>query len=341
MNGLREFYRRAKHLFERSVRLGRKLFRMLVIQPVHELGSPVLRLALRIFQLFFFTLKDMSRNRTSVRTAALSFYLLFSLVPLLAVIFAAAKTMGYIDLLLENLYGLFPQSPEIVDYCVDFAERTLARTRGGWMAAVAGVAMLWSALSLIEELVKAINEPWKISSRRGLSRYGIYLGILVFFPAFWVGAEVLGIYFSDLLGLEGKLIFRVLSRAATLAIELGGFVLFYKLVPRTRVQWSSAATAGLTAGTVFLLFHWGYTSILWNVTSYNAIYGSFAALPLFLFWARYSWQILLTGNELAYAHQNLRLLREERYGVNHIKSSQSALEAETAQNAGPVKKSES
>ncbi len=319
MNGLREFYRRAKHLFQRTLRLGRKLFRMLVIQPVHELGSPILRLAVRILQLLFFTLKDMNRNRTSVRTAALSFYTLFSLVPLLAVIFAAAKTMGYIDLLLENLYALFPQSPEIVDYCVDFAERTLARTRGGWMAAVAGVAMLWSALSLIEELVKAVSEPWKIASRRGVARYGIYLGMLVFFPAFWVGAEVLGLYLRDLLGLDGNPVFRILSRAATLAIELGSFVLFYKLVPRTRVQWSSAATAGLTAGSIFLLFHWGYTSILWNVTSYNAIYGSFAALPLFLFWVRYSWQILLTGNELAYAHQNLRLLREERCGANSVK----------------------
>lgn len=65
-------------------------------------------------------------------------------------------------------------------------------------------------------------------------------------------------------------------------------------------------------GSLFLIFHWIYTSVLWKVTSYNAIYGSFAALPLFLFWLRYSWQILLTGNELAYAHQNLHLLREER-----------------------------
>lgn len=312
MDGPKKFYRRIRRLFQRSLRLGRTLFRLLVVKPVHELGSPVLRLAVRIFQLLFFTLKDMGLNRTNVRTASLSFYTLFSIVPLLAIIFAAAKTMGYIDLLLENLYALFPQSPEIVDYCVDFAERTLARTRGGWMAAVAGVAILWSALSLIEELVKAVNEPWKITSRRGMTRYGVYLCILIFFPAFWVGAEVLGLCLRDLLGIGAHPLWRMLSRVVTAAIEFGCFILFYKLVPRTRVQWSSAATAGLTAGTVFLLFHWAYTTILWNVTSYNAIYGSFAALPLFLFWVRYSWQILLTGNELAYAHQNLHLLREER-----------------------------
>ena len=175
MNGLAKRYRKTNQLFRRLLRFGRLVFCMLVVKPVHELGSPLLRLAVQLLQLVFFTLKDMNRNRTNVRTASLSFYTLFSLVPLLAILFAAAKAMGYIDLLLENLYSIFPQSPEIVDYAVDFAERTLARTRGGWMAAVAAVAMLWSALSLIEELVRAVNEPWKAASRRGIVRYGIYL----------------------------------------------------------------------------------------------------------------------------------------------------------------------
>ena len=312
MNGLAKRYRKTNQLFRRLLRFGRLVFCMLVVKPVHELGSPLLRLAVQLLQLVFFTLKDMNRNRTNVRTASLSFYTLFSLVPLLAILFAAAKAMGYIDLLLENLYSIFPQSPEIVDYAVDFAERTLARTRGGWMAAVAAVAMLWSALSLIEELVRAVNEPWKAASRRGIVRYGIYLGILILFPAFWVGAEVATLAVGSLLGIDSHPIYRLLIRITALLLEFFSFVLFYKLVPRTRVQWSSALAAGLTAGAFFLIFHWIYTSVLWKVTSYNAIYGSFAALPLFLFWLRYSWQILLTGNELAYAHQNLHLLREER-----------------------------
>lgn len=312
MNGLAKRCRKTNDLFHRLLRFGRMAFCTLIVKPAHELGSPLLRLAVRTLQLIFFTLNDMNRNRTNMRTASLSYYTLFALVPLLAILFAAAKAMGYIDLLLDDLYALFPQSPELVDYAVDFAERTLSRTRGGWMAGVAGVAILWSALSLIEELVRAVNEPWKAAPRGGVLRFGIYLGILIFFPAFWVGAEVATLYVGSLLGIDSQPIYRWLIRLAALLLEFGSFVLFYKLVPRTRVRWSSALTAGLTAGTFFLFFHWIYTSILWNVTAYNAVYGSFAALPLFLLWSRYSWQILLTGNELAYAHQNLHLLREER-----------------------------
>lgn len=293
-------------------RLVRRIFNTLVVKPMHELGSPLMRLVVQILQLIFFTLRDMNRNRTNIRTASLSFYTLLSIIPLLAVVFAAAKAMGYIDLLLENLYGLFPQSPEIIDYCIDFAERTLARTRGGWMAAVAGGMVLWSAISLMDDLVIAFNDPWQVKDRRSISRYGVYLLILIFLPALWIGAEVLGHYLGELLGLSRHWFYRILGDLVSVVIELGLFVVIYKVIPHTKVCWGSALVAGLTAGLFFQLFHWFFTTILTEMTSYNAIYGSFAALPLFLFWIRYSWQILLTGNELAYAHQNLNLLREER-----------------------------
>ncbi len=293
-------------------RLSRILFNSLIVKPLHELGSPVSRLLLRLFQLIFFTLRDMNENRTNLRTASLSFYTLLSIIPLLAVVFAAAKAMGYINLLLDNLYGLFPQSPELIDYCIDFAERTLARTRGGWMAAIAGGVVLWSAIDLLDDLVIAFNDTWQVKERRGWVRYGVYLLILIFLPAIWIGAEVLGHYLGELLGLSQHGFYRIVGDLVSTTIELGLFVIIYKVIPHTKVGWKSALTAGVTAGLFFQLFHWFFTTILTEMTSYNAIYGSFAALPLFLFWIRYSWQILLTGNELAYAHQNLNLLREER-----------------------------
>ena len=313
MKRVKGVFQRWRLLVLRTIRWGRRVLNLLIIKPLHELGSPLMRLVVRLLQLVFFTLKDMSDNRTNLRTAALSFYTLLSIIPLLAILFAAAKAMGYIDLLLENLYGLFPQSPELIDYCVDFAERTLARTRGGWMAAVAGLTVLWSAVSLMEDLVQAFNDTWQVTQRRSWRRYGAYLVILIFFPAFWVGSEVLGAWLTELFGLREQWLLRILGAVVSFALELGAFVLFYKVVPHTHVRWITALVAGVTAGAFFELFQWFFTAILSRMTSYNAIYGSFAALPLFLFWLRYSWQIFLTGNELAFAYQNLNLLREEHH----------------------------
>ena len=72
------------------------------------------------------------------------------------------------------------------------------------------------------------------------------------------------------------------------------------------------AMAGIVAGTIFLLFQWGYVYVQRWMTSYNAIYGSFAALPLLLIWMQTSWEILLFGGELSFAYQNIARFGEER-----------------------------
>mgnify|MGYP000790954667 FL=1 len=90
------------------------------------------------------------------------------------------------------------------------------------------------------------------------------------------------------------------------------FTLLYLIIPNTRVRFTSALTAGLVAGTLFILFQWGYIHVQRWMTSYNAIYGSFAALPLFLLWLQFSWEILLFGGELSFAYQNIARFNEER-----------------------------
>lgn len=313
MERLSKLFGRVKFWTRRLYRLLRMIFMVLVVKPMHELGSPLLRRVVYLLQLLFFTVKDMIDNRTNVRTGAMAFYTLLSVVPLLAVVFAVAEAMGYVDWVLERLYGLFPAYPEIVDYCVEFAERTLARTKGGLMAAVGGLFTLWTAISLLDQVVQAVCDTWKVENERSLlKRYGGYLGILILFPTLAAGAAFLAAYLSNLFGIAHSWVYKVLSEVVALGAELALFALFYKIVPATKVHWKSAIVAGLSAGLVFWIFHHAFAMLLTWMTSYSAIYGSFAALPLFLFWLKWSWQILLTGNELAYAHQHLHLLREER-----------------------------
>lgn len=96
-------------------------------------SNPVGRWFARQSDLLLYTWRGLQEHDTFVRSAALTFYTLTSLVPIAAVIFAVVKGFGRTDSLLENLYGLFPQSPEIVDHLVAFAENALARTQeGSW-----------------------------------------------------------------------------------------------------------------------------------------------------------------------------------------------------------------
>ena len=96
-----------------------------------EFRNPVVRWFVRQYRLLFYTARGMREHDTFVRSAALTFYTLISVVPIVAVIFAVVKGFGLADGLEQELYGIFPRNPEIVDYLVSFADNALARTRGG------------------------------------------------------------------------------------------------------------------------------------------------------------------------------------------------------------------
>jgi len=71
------------------------------------------------------------------------------------------------------------------------------------------------------------------------------------------------------------------------------------------VKFKSGMLAGVVAGTIYQILQVVYIEFQGNVTSYNAIYGSFAALPLFLIWLQLSWLVVLFGAEISFAEQNV------------------------------------
>jgi membrane protein len=82
------------------------------------------------------------------------------------------------------------------------------------------------------------------------------------------------------------------------------FTFLYIFMPNTKVRFFSGLFAGILTGTIFQIVQWAYITFQIGVVHYNAIYGSFAALPLFLAWIQLSWLIVLFGAELSVAYQN-------------------------------------
>ena len=125
-----------------------------------EYRNPVVRWCVQQYKLLFYTARGLVEHRTLVRSAALTFYTLMSIVPIAAVAFAVVKGFGLADSLLENLYSLFPQNPEIIDYLVSFADRALARTQGGVVAVVALGTLFWAVVKVFGSIESAFNDIW-------------------------------------------------------------------------------------------------------------------------------------------------------------------------------------
>lgn len=278
-----------------------------------EWKNPVLRWFVQQYRLLFYTARGLLEHGTILRSAALTFYTLMSLVPIIAVVFAVLKGFGMADKLVQQLYGVFPQYPDVVDYLVAFAEKALARTQGGVVAAVALVTLFWAVIRVFSSIESAFNNIWEVKVERSITRqWTDYIAVVMIVPLLWIAANALGNYAQQLLGTHDGLGFRLLSRMASMTVIWVMFTFLYTIIPNARVRLSSAAMAGIVAGTCFLLFQWGYIYIQRWMTSYNAIYGSFAALPLLLIWMQTSWQILLFGGELSFAYQNIARFGEER-----------------------------
>ena len=274
---------------------------------------PGLGWTVRPLKLVIYTLEGLLAHGTMDMSAALTFYTLISLVPVLALVFAVVKGFGLADSLVENLYTLLPQMPEVVDYIVDFATKALARTRGGVMATVSLVTLFWAVIRMFESIEANFNKIWEVKSTRNLVRkYSDYITVVIIAPLLWIVATSIGGYARELLGVEGSVWMQVGTKALSLIFVWVMFAFVYLVLPNTKVRLRSALMAGVIAGTCFFLFQALYVYLLKWMTSYNAIYGSFAALPLFMLWLQNSWSILLIGCELSFALQNEKRFDEER-----------------------------
>ena len=282
-----------------------------------EFRSSWLNWLVRQYKLFFYTARGLQEHRTLVRCAALTFYTLISIVPILAVVFAIVKGFGIIEDLIANLYSLFPKNPEIIDYVVEFANKALDNTKSGVVAAVGIITLFWAVIRVFGSIEDAFNNIWEVTSTRSLARkYSDYIAVVVAAPILWAAANGINTYAQSLFGgIEAAWVVWV-SKLMSIVVMWVMFAFLYYIIPNTKVRIGSAIMAGVVAGTAFILFQWGYFYLQVVITSYNAIYGSFAALPLFLMWVQYSWMILLFGGELAFAYQNVDKFDEERESLH-------------------------
>ncbi len=264
---------------------------------------------LRIFTL---AIKGFNEDKCLLKATALTYYTLFSIVPVIALAFAIAKGFGYQETLQQQILNDFKDQKDVITQVFIYADKMLNNTKGGVIAGVGIVLLLWTVIKLLSSIENSFNEIWEIKKdRTWIRKITDYLSIMLTAPIFIIlsGAITVGIktgmesVFSSTTILS-PLEF-ILLKILAFTLIWGMFLFLYMVLPNTKVNFKSAAIGGLIATILFELLEWAYVSSQIGVVSYNKIYGSFAALPLFLIWVQYSWFVVLFGAELAFANQNV------------------------------------
>ena len=176
------------------------------------------------------------------------------------------------------------------------------------------VFMLYTVLMLVNNIEETFNEIWQVRNSRSLYRsFTNYLAAFFLFPIFIVVTTGCSMVLTTMISsmpdvlMLGSALRQLLGILPYVLLSLL-FIGLYVSMPNTHVEWRCAIVPGVIAGVGIQWLQLFYVhSQLW-VTGYNAIYGSFAALPLFMLWVQISWTICLFGAEMTYANQHMNRL---------------------------------
>jgi membrane protein len=252
--------------------------------------------------------KGFKNDNCLTYATALTFYTLFSIVPILALVFAIAKGFGFEKDLQEQLLKNNSEYQTVLENAFVYANSMLSNAKGGVIAGFGVVLLLWSVMQLLINIEECFNEIWEVKTgRTWIRKTTDYLTIMMVGPLLVMlsgGISVAvqtGVGNLEFLGVAGTLIAKIF---AFLLLALL-FLFLYLVIPNIKVNVKYAFIAALVAAFFFELLGWGYIRFQIGANRLNAIYGGFAALPLFLIWVQYSWYIILLGAELAYSYENV------------------------------------
>jgi membrane protein len=277
-----------------------------------------------IRQLLFLivAVRGLAEDKIQLRASALSLNTLLAIVPLAAVVFGIAKGFGIEKALEQYLIENLQMHAEVITRVIEFSRSLLENAKGGVIAGIGVILLFWTVIRVLANIERSFNDIWGIERSRSLLRkISDYLAFMLICPFLLVMSSTMTIVISSQVRLiMNKVAFLdILSPAIALGLNLIPliilwilFTFIYIFMPNTRVKLRFAAVAGLITAVLFQFFQLLYINAQIWIAKYNAIYGSFAALPLFLIWLQMSWLIVLLGAELSFAGQNVEMYKFEQ-----------------------------
>lgn len=258
------------------------------------------------------TAKTYAQQKIGPQAVALSYFSVMALVPFLAIVFGITGGLGLDGLLKEYLYANFSTNQMMIDKVLSFSQNIIDTAQSGWMGFLNALLFLWILFRLMSGVESAFNNVWKVNTGRSLMRRFSYYMIILLLSPFVILVLFSGSFiYTDLLDYMGlsieefTFIKKFISWLLFIAVAMLTFSAMYKFIPKHNVKYGVALRAAAFSAVAFTAVQFLYLETQLLVTRLNGVYGTFAAIPLFMIWLNISWNIILMGAELSYAFQHV------------------------------------
>ena len=267
---------------------------------------------IKYLKVMMITIKTFANERIGFQAVALSFFSTMSVVPFIAILFAITGGLGMENYLKDMLYENFQSNQQTIDVIIGFADNIIATAKSGLMGLFSALIFFYIVIALMLNVEKVFNNVWMVEKSRNIfKRLSFVIGMLLLSPfviMIFMASSFAYSEFIDILGLDWELygiLKKILMWLIFAIVVTFVFSAMYKFIPNAPVKYGSALRAAIPAAIAFTIVQYGYIETQVFVTRLSAVFGAFAAVPLFMAWINIGWFIILIGAQISYAFQNV------------------------------------
>ena len=287
---------------------------------LHSL-SRLKRLGINFVRVVFLVLKGFQDNECPLHASSLTYISLMAIVPILALALAILRGLGAGEWaeqhIIQSVVAMPDQFQDFVINMFTYVKNTNFATLGG----IGLLFLLWTVVQVLGRVEMSFNRVWGVTlHRRMLRKFSDYLSIVMVVPILMVAATTINATLSNLALVQllqerfgyARFLYSWFLSFLPLLATWTAFVFLYKLMPNTRVLTMPAVVSGIIGGSLWVGWQGLYIELQIGISRYNAIYGTLASVPIFLFWLYISWWIILLGAEIGFALQNYSTYKMEQ-----------------------------
>lgn len=284
-------------------------------------SSGPFRMGVRLLRVCALLIKGFRDDDLPMHASALTFASVMSLIPMLAIIFSVLQGIGVGEARVSDLQDWVGQMPPQFQEFVERILEVARKTNFAALGVVGLITLLIFATAVLSNIETSFNRIWGINQFRNPIRRVInYISIIAVVPILIALSGTASAFLNSptVMARFGALSFLYTFLLKFLPYFLTWLALFllYTALPNTRVLYKPALFASLFAAILLLAWQEIYLDFQVGVARRNAIYGTFASIPIFLAWLYISWVIVLLGAKMAFAFQNESTIHIEQFSVN-------------------------
>ena len=263
----------------------------------NDLDSKAKRIGYGIIRTIVLVARGFTSKNLNNTAKALTYSLIFAIVPILAMVMAVAKGFGVVDIIEQHLNASFLGETNLVPTIMAMVERYLETAQGGLFIGIGIIILLWAIYSFFQSVETAFNNIWNVKKSRSILRQvTTYIAIVVLIPVIIVCSAGINIFLNTTI--ESTMHVEVLHDFFhTTGVKFIQFVMCW-------LRFMSAVIPGVLMGTLFQLLEMLSVYLIAMLSRTSIVYGAFASVPILMTWLQYTSLLILIGAEMSFAIQN-------------------------------------